>query len=219
MGLDVDEALCVANVATVAAQAVSRRSFVRIDIKSSAYTAKTLELFTRRFFPEFGQSVGIVLQSCLRRTPRDVDDMIALGARVRLCKGAYKEPADIAFPDKRDVDATYAQCMERLLERGHYPALATHDERLIGRAKGFARARGIAADRFEFQMLYGVRRDLQQALRAEGYRVRVYVPFGASWYPYLMRRLAERPANVAFIIGNLVRERLRGARRGPSSRR
>jgi proline dehydrogenase len=135
--------------------------------------------------------------------------MIALGARVRLCKGAYKEPATVAFPDKKDVDATYVACMERLMERGDYPGLATHDPKIIARAKAFAAERKIPAERYEFQMLYGVRRDFQHALRREGYGMRVYVPFGTHWYPYLMRRLAERPANIAFIVGNVVRESLR----------
>jgi proline dehydrogenase len=150
-----------------------------------------------------------VLQSYLRRTAQDVDAMIALGARVRLCKGAYQEPPDVAFPAKRDVDANYVTCMERLLERGHYPGIATHDERIIAHAKAFTKAKGIAPGRYEFQMLFGVRRDLQQALRREGYNVRVYVPFGTHWYPYLMRRLAERPANIAFIVGNVIKESLR----------
>jgi len=147
-----------------------------------------------------------VLQSYLRRTAADVDAMIALGARVRLCKGAYKEPEDVAFPKKSDVDANYIACMERLLERGSYPGIATHDVKIIEHAKAFARQQGISAERFEFQMLYGVRRDLQYRLRREGYNMRVYVPFGTHWYPYLMRRLAERPANIAFITANILKE-------------
>src|SRR5438445_384689 len=135
--------------------------------------------------------------------------MIALGARVRLCKGAYQEPDAVAFPDKRDVDATYVRCMERLLLKGNYPGIATHDARIIEHTKAFARDKGIQPARFEFQMLYGVRRDLQLGLRRQGYNVRVYVPFGTQWYPYLMRRLAERPANVAFLVGNVLRESLR----------
>jgi len=209
MGLDIDEALCVENMRAIIAKANGYGSFVRIDMEQSEHTERTLQLFKQAFHREFGNAVGIVLQSYLRRTERDVDDMIALGARVRLCKGAYQEPATVAFPAKRDVDATYVRCMERLLERGHYPGIATHDAKIIARAKDFARRRGIASGRFEFQMLYGVRRDLQQALRREGYGVRVYVPFGDHWYPYLMRRLAERPANIAFLLGNIVRESLR----------
>jgi proline dehydrogenase len=211
MGLDIDEALCVANLRAIIGRAKEYGSFVRIDMEQSSYTEKTLQLFTRIFHPEFGNAVGVVLQSYLRRTAPDVDAMIALGARVRLCKGAYQEPATVAFPTKRDVDANYIACMERLLERGRYPGLATHDERIITHAKDYARRHGIGAERFEFQMLYGVRRDLQLGLRREGWNVRVYVPFGTHWYPYLMRRLAERPANIAFIVGNVVKESLRRA--------
>ncbi|MGH7671623.1 MAG: proline dehydrogenase family protein [Gemmatimonadales bacterium] len=207
MGLDLDEALCLANLRAIVAQA--HGSFVRIDMEQSSYAEKTLQLFTGTLHPEFGDAVGVVLQSYLRRTARDVDAMIALGARVRLCKGAYQEPPDVAFPAKRDVDANFVACMERLLERGNYPGIATHDQRIIAHAKAFTRARGVPPARFEFQMLYGVRRDLQHALRREGYNVRVYVPFGTHWYPYLMRRLAERPANLAFIVGNVLKESVR----------
>ncbi|MGH7673474.1 MAG: proline dehydrogenase family protein [Gemmatimonadales bacterium] len=207
MGLDIDEALCVANLRAIIARA--HGSFVRIDMEQSSYAERTLQLFTGTLHPEFGNAVGVVLQSYLRRTARDVDAMVALGARVRLCKGAYQESPDVAFPAKRDVDANYVACMERLLERGHYPGIATHDQRIINHAKAFTRARGIPPARFEFQMLYGVRRDLQHALRREGYNLRVYVPFGTHWYPYLMRRLAERPANLAFIVGNVLKESVR----------
>ena len=209
MGLDIDERLCVDNLRAIIERARQRGSFVRLDMEGSTYTAKTLELFTRTFYPEFGGATGVVLQSYLRRTAADADAMIALGARVRLCKGAYQEPPEVAFPDKRDVDANYVRCMERLLDRGKYPGLATHDERIITHAKAYAKGRGIDPSRFEFQMLYGVRRDLQHELRAAGYNLRVYVPFGSHWYPYLMRRLAERPANIGFILGNVVRESLR----------
>jgi proline dehydrogenase len=209
MGLDIAEDLAIENLSAIIARAAAHGSFVRIDMESSAYTARTLDLFRRVFHPRFGNAVGVVLQTYLHRTPQDVDDMIALGARVRLCKGAYKEPPDVAFPKKQDVDRTYATCMQRLLEDGDYPGLATHDGRLIAAARAFARAKGIPAERYEFQMLYGVRRDLQLALRRDGYRMRVYVPFGTHWYPYLMRRLAERPANLAFIAGNMVRESFR----------
>ena len=209
MGLDIDETLCVENMRAIIARAKTHNSFVRIDMEQSDYTERTLQLFKRAFQPEFGNGVGVVLQSYLRRTEQDVDQMIALGARVRLCKGAYQEPATVAFSDKRDVDATYVRCMERLMLRGHYPGIATHDARIIDHAKAFARDKGIQPARYEFQMLYGVRRDLQLALRREGYNVRVYVPFGTQWYPYLMRRLAERPANVAFLLGNVLRESLR----------
>jgi len=209
MGLEIDEALCIANLRAIIARAKAHGSFVRIDMEQSTYTEKTLQLFTETFYPEFGGAVGVVLQSYLRRTARDVEAMNALGARVRLCKGAYKEPESVAFPAKRDVDANYVASMERLLEHGRYPAIATHDEKIIVHAKAFAKDRGIPPARYEFQMLYGVRRDLQQALRREGYNVRVYVPFGTHWYPYLMRRLAERPANIMFIVGNVVKESLR----------
>jgi len=209
MGLDIDEALCVANLRAIIAKAKTHGSFVRIDMEQSTYTEKTLRLFRDTFYPEFGGAVGVVLQSYLRRTAKDVEDMIALRARVRLCKGAYQEPESVAFPAKRDVDANYVTCMERLLEHGHYPGIATHDEKIIAHAKAFTKRQAIAPDRYEFQMLYGVRRDLQQALRREGHNVRVYVPFGTHWYPYLMRRLAERPANIVFIVGNVVKESLR----------
>ena len=209
MGLDIDEAMCVANLRTIIGTARAHGSFVRIDMEQSSYAEKALQLFKGTFYPEFGNAVGVVLQSYLRRTAQDVDDMIALGARVRLCKGAYQEAADVAFPAKRDVDASYVACMERLLERGHYPGIATHDEKIIAHARAFTKTKTIPPARFEFQMLYGVRRDVQQALRRAGYNVRVYVPFGTHWYPYLMRRLAERPANIAFIVGNVVKESLR----------
>ena len=206
MGLDLDEQLCVRNMRAIIGKAKQYDSFVRIDMEQSSSTAKTLQLFTDLFYPEFGNTVGVVLQSYLRRTAADVDAMIAVRARVRLCKGAYQEPEDVAFPKKGDVDANYIACMERLLERGNYPGIATHDVKIIEHARAFAKQKGISAERFEFQMLYGVRRDLQYRLRREGYNMRVYVPFGTHWYPYLMRRLAERPANIAFITANIVRE-------------
>ena len=209
MGLDIDAASCVDNLRAIIAAAQADGSFVRIDMEQSDYTERTLQLFRQTFHPQFGNAVGVVLQSYLRRTEQDVEQMIALGGRVRLCKGAYKEPEAVAFPGKRDVDANYLRCMERLLLRGNYPAIATHDVRILEHAKAFARDKGVAPARFEFQMLYGVRRDLQLALKRQGYNVRVYVPFGTQWYPYLMRRLAERPANVAFLLGNVVRESLR----------
>jgi proline dehydrogenase len=209
MGLDISEELCVTIVHEILARARDYRTFVRLDMESSAYTDRTLRLFYDSFYPSYPDHVGIVLQSYLRRTESDVDRAIQAHCRVRLCKGAYQEPATVAWPDKRDVDAHYARCMRRLMQEGRYPGIATHDERLITEAKGFARSAGIDPARFEFQMLYGVRRDLQEALVRAGYRVRVYVPFGSQWYPYLMRRLAERPANVAFIAGNVLREAVR----------
>jgi proline dehydrogenase len=210
MGLDVSEDLCVANMQTVLDRARDYDSFVRIDMESSHYTERTLHMFEHRLYPSYPRNVGIVLQSYLRRTEADVDKANRLKCRVRICKGAYQEPASVAFPDKSDVDQNYMRCMHALMSDGNYPGLATHDERIIADAKRFAAERGIAADRYEFQMLYGVRRDLQERLVREGYRMRVYVPFGTQWYPYLMRRLAERPANVAFMTGNVVKEMLRG---------
>ncbi len=206
MGLDIDEQLCLGNMRAIIGKAKQYDSFVRIDMEQSSYTARTLQLFSGVFYPEFSNAVGVVLQSYLRRTAADTDAMIRLGARVRLCKGAYQEPEDVAFPKKSDVDANYIACMERLLERGNYPGIATHDVTIIDHAKAFAKKTAIPAERFEFQMLYGVRRDLQYRLRREGYNMRVYVPFGTHWYPYLMRRLAERPANIAFITTNILKE-------------
>ena len=209
MGLDVSEELCVANMQMVLDRARDYDSFVRIDMESSHYTERTLHMFEHRLYPSYPKNVGIVLQSYLRRTEADVDKANRLKCRVRICKGAYQEPASVAFPDKRDVDNNYVRCMHALMSDGNYPGIATHDERIITDAKRFAAEHRIATDRFEFQMLYGVRRDLQERLVREGFRMRVYVPFGTQWYPYLMRRLAERPANVAFMTGNVVKEMLR----------
>lgn len=206
LGLDIAEELCVSLMQDVLERARQYGTFVRIDMESSAYTERTLRLFEERFYPSFREQVGIVLQSYLYRTFADVERANELRCRVRLCKGAYREPATVAFPAKRDVDANFVKCMRALLEYGTYPGIATHDVAIIEETKRFARERGIQPDRFEFQMLYGVRRDLQEALVREGWRLRVYVPFGTQWYPYLMRRLAERPANVAFIGGNMMRE-------------
>ena len=213
MGLDISEDLCVSIMHDVLGRAQALHSFVRLDMESTAYTERTLRLFEDRLYPSYKDHVGIVLQSYLYRTASDVERAIQLRCRVRLCKGAYKEPASLAFPDKKDVDANYLKCMRALLENGNYPAIATHDPRLIDAAKRVVAEQGIDRARFEFQMLYGVRRDLQEQLVREGYRMRVYVPFGTQWYPYLMRRLAERPANVAFMTGNIVREMLPGKRK------
>ena len=210
MGLDISEELCVTIVHNILARARDYRTFVRLDMESSAYTGRTLRLFYDRFYPSYPDHVGIVLQSYLRRTETDVQRAIQARCRVRLCKGAYQEPPTLAFPDKREVDANYSECMHQLMQDGRYPGLATNDEHLIADAKSFARSGSIDPSRFEFQMLYGVRRDLQEGLVREGFRVRVYVPFGTQWYPYLMRRLAERPANVAFIAGSVLREVMRG---------
>ena len=210
MGLDIDHELCVAIMQDILARAQQYESFVRIDMESSAYTDITLKLFEDRLYPCYKANVGVVLQSCLYRAFDDIQHANGLGARVRICKGAYKEAASVAYPEKQDVDANYVKCMHELMLRGNYPGIATHDPAMINEAKRFAAEQGIAKDRFEFQMLYGIRRDLQEALVREGYRMRCYVPFGTQWYPYLMRRLAERPANVAFITGSVFKEALHG---------
>ncbi len=212
MGLDISEELCVDVMHSVLQRASEYRTFVRLDMEGSDYTQKTLDLFEQHLYPAHRENVGVVLQSYLYRTAADVEHVNMIRARVRLCKGAYKEPEKVAFPDKKDVDASYVRCMKLLMTNGNYPGLATHDERIIEQAKTFAKASRITPDKFEFQMLYGVRRDLQEQLVREGYRLRVYVPFGTQWYPYLMRRLAERPANIAFLTGNVMREMI-GSRR------
>jgi proline dehydrogenase len=206
MGLDISEELCVAIMHKILQRARDYGTFVRIDMESSEYTQRTLDLFEQRLYPAYRENVGIVLQSYLYRTFADVQHANLLKARVRICKGAYKEPETVAFPAKKDVDANYVKSMQELMSKGNYPGIATHDEAMIREAKRYAKANDIPATRFEFQMLYGVRRDLQDRLVREGYRMRVYVPFGTQWYPYLMRRLAERPANVAFLTGNVVKE-------------
>lgn len=206
MGLDIDEALCEQNVRAVLDVAREIGAFVRLDMEGSAYTQRTLDFFYQKLFAEYGGHTGVVIQAALRRSTADIEELIARQARVRLCKGAYLEAADVAYPDKQDVDAHYLRLMEALLTRGNYPGIATHDEAIIALAKKFVADQGIARDAFEFQMLFGVRRDLQEALVREGYRLRVYIPFGNQWYPYLMRRLAERPANIVFIFGNVVKE-------------
>jgi proline dehydrogenase len=210
MGLDIGEDLCYANMVRILDKAKELRGFVRLDMESSEYTQRTLDFFTHRLFSNYRHHCGVVIQSALRRSERDIDDLITLHARVRLCKGAYLEPPEVAFPDKKDVDRNYVRLMERLLLKGNYPGIATHDEAIIKHARRFVRREQIPEARFEFQMLYGVRRDLQGRLRQSGFNMRVYIPFGTQWYPYLMRRLAERPANIAFILGNLIRESVPG---------
>lgn len=206
LGLDVDLAVCRENVTAILERAGRDRVFVRVDMEGSPYTERTVQLFRDHLYPRFGDLVGAVVQSALRRSERDVEELIRMGARVRLVKGAYAEPEQIAFPAKRDVDAAFGRLAMRLLDAGTYPAFATHDDKLVAVVKRHATETGRGPERFEFQMLYGVRRDLQERLRAEGYRVRVYIPFGTHWYPYLMRRLAERPANIAFITGSVLKE-------------
>jgi proline dehydrogenase len=208
MGLDIDPKLAYDNVSALVAQAASMRpkNFVRVDMEGSAYTQRTLDLVHELHrIPENRGVVGAVIQSYMRRSEDDVAHLLQDGIRIRLCKGAYKEPADIAYQAKSEVDANYVKLMKILMKSGIYHGLATHDEKIIREAKAFAAQENIARDAFEFQMLYGIRRDLQLSLVREGWRMRVYVPFGAEWYPYLMRRLAERPANAWFIATNLLR--------------
>ncbi|MEB3198653.1 MAG: proline dehydrogenase family protein [Candidatus Sericytochromatia bacterium] len=204
MGLDLSEDLCFEVTSGVVKRAAQHGNFVRIDMEGSAYTERTLAMF-KRLHAAHGKHVGIVLQAYLYRTAEDVEEMIRLGARVRLCKGAYLEPAEVAFADKAEVDRNYVACMKRLMEAGYYPGLATHDMAIIEAGKAHAKAQGIGLERFEFQMLYGIRRDMQESLVKEGYTMRCYVPFGTQWYPYFMRRLAERPANVWFLLHNAVK--------------
>jgi len=203
LGLDIGEGCALENMRRILERAQSQNNFVRIDMESSDYTDVTLAIF-RKLWEDF-QNVGLVLQAYLYRTPHDVDEMIRLKARVRLCKGAYNEPPSVAFPEKKDTDMQYARLMCKLIDLGNYPGIATHDVRLINLAKRFAAKKSIPRERFEFQMLYGVRGQLQRDLAAEGYNMRVYVPYGGAWYPYFMRRLAERPANLIFLMSNLFR--------------
>ena len=210
MGLDIGEDLCAANLTRILEKAEQVGGFVRLDMEGSAYTQRTLDFFKQRLLERFGRHCGVVIQAMLRRSEADVADLIAHGARVRLCKGAYLEPSTVAFPDKDDVDRNYVTLMERLLAEGNYPGIATHDDPIIRHAQSFVQRNRIGPDRFEFQMLYGVRRDLQGRLHRAGHHMRVYIPFGTQWYPYLMRRLAERPANIAFILGNVVKESVPG---------
>jgi len=211
LGMDLGEHLTLDNARLLLDSACAGGHFVRIDMEGSSYTARTIELFTalRARYP----CVGIVIQSCLYRSESDVRRLVALGASIRLVKGAYAEPPHIAFRRKRDTDRNYMRLTEYLLHYGMAPAIATHDERIIEASKAAAKRLGVSNADFEFQMLYGVRRDLQERLAADGYRVRVYLPFGSQWYPYLMRRLAERPANLAFIASSLMRERQMSAGR------
>ena len=208
MGLDVDPQLAYENVTALVAQAASMqpKNFVRVDMEGSAYTERTLAL-VRELHREPGSRgcVGAVIQSYLRRSENDVAELLREGIRIRLCKGAYQEPAEIAFQAKSEVDANYIKLMKILLKSGIYHGLATHDEKIIREAQAFALQEQIPRDSFEFQMLYGIRRDLQRSLVRERWNMRVYVPFGTEWYPYLMRRLAERPANVVFVARNLFR--------------
>jgi proline dehydrogenase len=206
MGMDISDELCVSIMHDVLDRAQQYNTFVRLDMESSVYTDRTLSMFYDRLYPAYKDNVGIVLQSSLYRTWSDVERAVQAKCRVRICKGAYREPASVAYPDKKEVDQNYVKCAHELIEHGNFPGIATHDPAIIADTKRFIAERKIDRSRFEFQMLYGVRRDLQQQLVRDGYGMRVYVPFGTQWYPYLMRRLAERPANVAFITGNVMRE-------------
>jgi len=203
-GIDFSEDACRSMVAEVVESAASAGSFVRIDMESSAYTERTLQL-VESLHQEFG-ACGTVIQSYLHRSAADVEHLCAKGIRVRLCKGAYLEPPTVAFQDKREVDRNYLDLARVLLVSGTYPAIATHDEKIVWEIVAYSRQKAITPDRFEFQMLYGIRRDLQRKLVADGFRLRLYIPYGEAWYPYFMRRLAERPANLIFLARNLFRE-------------
>ena len=206
LGLTIDKATCVDNLRRIMEPATRHEFFVRIDMESSEFTQLTLEVFETLWKLDF-RNVGIALQSSLHRTEQDVRRMNELGARVRLVKGAYKEPKSVAFQQKADVDAAYMRQMRLLLDHGVYPAIATHDAHIITETRNYAAERQIGKDHFEFQMLYGIRRDLQTTLVADGYRLRVYIPFGKEWFPYFMRRLGERPANVGFVLRALLGEK------------
>jgi proline dehydrogenase len=209
MGLDVDEKLAREIVSGLVAKAASMEhppGFVRVDMEGSPYTQRTLDFVHELHrMPGNSNCVGTVIQSYLKRSESDVEKLLAERIRIRLCKGAYKESSDIAFAAKSDVDANYVKLMKILMKSGVYHGLATHDEKIIQQAEAFAVDEKLSPDSFEFQMLYGIRRDLQQSLVRKGWRVRVYIPFGSEWYPYFMRRLGERPANVLFIARNLLR--------------
>jgi proline dehydrogenase len=204
-GLDIDPELTYRNARAVVEEAAKRGNFVRVDMEGSNVTQVTIDIF-KRLRSEFGvDHVGIVLQSYLRRTYEDVKELLKIPARIRICKGAYNEGPDDAFPDKKDVDDNYVRVMKLLLSSGTYHGIATHDPRMIEATIDHAQKEGIGKDAFEFQMLYGVRRDLQEQLARDGYNMRVYVPYGKHWYPYFMRRLAERPANIWFIVKNMIK--------------
>ena len=201
LGIDLNENLCQELLEKIVAQAATRGNFVRIDMEGSPYTERTVEM-AKRVRAKYA-AVGTVMQAYLYRAEKDVLDLIAAGCRLRLCKGAYKEPPDIAFPKKSDVDANYVKLMKLLLPSGIYHGIATHDPAMIDATKDFVREKNIGHERFEFQMLYGIRTDLQKQLVREGFRLRIYIPYGTDWFPYFMRRLAERPANLTFFLRNL----------------
>lgn len=206
MGIDLGNGVAESIVGELAKHAADCKTFLRVDMEGSQYTQTTIDLVRRLHAqPSLRESIGVVLQSYLFRTERDVDQLLAEGIRLRLCKGAYREPVDIAFRSKQDVDRNYVALAKKMVTSKIFHGLATHDEVIIQEIKQFVRAEHIDPQSFEFQMLYGIRRDLQESLVKEGYRIRVYIPFGSEWYPYFMRRLAERPANVLFIAKNLLR--------------
>jgi proline dehydrogenase len=206
LGLDIDQAVCIGNITRILDLAKRHDFFVRIDMENTPYIQKTLDMFGAVWSQGF-RNAGVVLQSAVFRSEEDARAVSKMGARVRLVKGAYKEPATLAHQAKSDVDAAYVRIMKLLLAEGTYPAIATHDPAMIGATKAFAAEKGIPKDAYEFQMLYGIRRDLQQQLVADGYRVRIYVPFGRQWFPYFMRRLGERPANVGFVLKGILSDR------------
>jgi len=206
LGVNIDRATCVDNLRRILEPAQRHEFFVRLDMENTPYTEVTLEVFETLWQQEY-RNIGVALQAYLHRTEADVRRMNTLGARVRLVKGAYKEPPSVAYQQKAEVDEAFLRLMRILLEEGTYPAIATHDEQLIEETRAYAREHGISSDRYEFQMLYGIRRDLQASLVAAGYRMRIYVPFGRQWFPYFMRRLGERPANVAFVLRGILQER------------
>jgi proline dehydrogenase len=207
MGLDLDPELAFRITERLVEHAAAADTFVRIDMEGSGYTQTTLDMVCRlHAVPANRGRIGVVIQAYLYRSKADIDRLLAEGIRIRLCKGAYQEPPDLAFPEKADVDKNFVRLMQMLLPSGVYHGIATHDEKMIEATCQFAKERGIPPDQYEFQMLYGVRRDLQRSLVAKGYRVRVYIPFGTEWFPYFMRRLAERPANLLFIARNLLRQ-------------
>ena len=204
-GLGLDSELAYRNARRVVEEAHRRGNFVRVDMEDSSVTQQTIDVF-KRLRAEFDlNTVGIVLQSYLRRTYADAEELVKIPARIRICKGAYHEPPEVAFPDKKDVDANYVKVMQLLLSSGTYHGIATHDPKMIDATIDFASREGIGKEKFEFQMLFGIRRDLQRQLARDGYNMRVYVPYGKHWYPYFMRRLAERPANIWFVLKNLAK--------------
>jgi proline dehydrogenase len=206
LGVDIDRATCIDNMRRILEPGQRHGFFVRIDMENSTYTDVTMQVFETLWQQQY-RNIGLALQAALHRTEQDVRRMNELGARVRLVKGAYKEPAAVALQQKSEVDAAFVRLTKLLIDQGVYPAIATHDEAILAETRDYARTHRIPPDRFEFQMLYGIRRDLQTSLTADGYRLRIYVPFGRQWFPYFMRRLGERPANVGFVVRAILNER------------